>query len=145
MHKYTLMHIFCKHIYIYILCMLVCIHVFMRAYMYTYGPMRVYSYVYICIVKCICRCIYLHIWNLFYTFKFTSGSCVSARMGLSTYICLYIEAFLAFSILYMYTYIMSAHIHTYTYIHTRIQNVHMNARKARLKRWRRSDCAGSPA
>jgi len=24
---------------------------------------------------------------------------------------------------------MSAHIHTYTYIHTRIQNVHMNARK----------------
>ena len=26
---------------------------------------------------------------------------------------------------------MSAHIHTYTYIHTRIQNVHMNARKAR--------------
>jgi len=40
---------------------------------------------------------------------------------------------------------MSAHIHTYTYIHTRIQNVHMNARKTRLKRWRRSDCAGSPA
>jgi len=44
-----------------------------------------------------------------------------------------------------YTYIyMSAHIHTYTYIHTRIQTVHMNARKARLK-WRRgSDCAESP-
>jgi len=40
---------------------------------------------------------------------------------------------------------MCAHIHTYTYIHTRIQNVHMNARKARLKRWRRSDCAESPA
>jgi len=40
---------------------------------------------------------------------------------------------------------MSAHIHTNTYIHTRIQNVHMNARKAPLKRWRRSDCAGSPA
>jgi len=40
---------------------------------------------------------------------------------------------------------MSAHIHTNTYIHTRIQNVHMNARKARLKRRRRSDCARSPA
>jgi len=39
---------------------------------------------------------------------------------------------------------MSAHIHTYTYIHTRIQNVHMNARKARLKLRRGSDCAGSP-
>ena len=37
---------------------------------------------------------------------------------------------------------MSAHIHTYTYIHTRIQNAHMNARKARLKRRRVSDCAG---
>ena len=33
--------------------------------------------------------------------------------------------------MHIYTYIMSAHIHTYTYIHTRIQNVHMNARKAR--------------
>ena len=44
----------------------------------------------------------------------------------------------------IYTYIMSAHIHTYTYIHTRIQNVQMNARKARLQRWRGSDCAGSP-
>ena len=30
------------------------------------------------------------------------------------------------------------------HIHTRIQNVHMNARKARLKRRRGSDCAGSP-
>jgi len=29
---------------------------------------------------------------------------------------------------------MSVHTHTSTYIHTRIQNVHMNARKARLKR-----------
>jgi len=47
--------------------------------------------------------------------------------------------------MHRYTYIMSAHIHTYTYIHTRIQIVHMHARKARLKRWRRSDCAGSPA
>jgi len=46
--------------------------------------------------------------------------------------------------MHIYTYIMSAHIHTNTYIHTRIQNVHMNARKAHLKRWRRSDCAGSP-
>ena len=45
--------------------------------------------------------------------------------------------------MHIYTYIMSAHIHTYTYIHTRIQNVHMNAHKARLKRWRSSDCAGS--
>jgi len=44
---------------------------------------------------------------------------------------------------YVYIY-MSAHIHTYTYIHTRIQNVHMNARKARLKRRRGSDCTGSP-
>jgi len=32
---------------------------------------------------------------------------------------------------------MFTHIHTYTYIHTRIQNVHMNARKTRLKRLRR--------
>ena len=39
---------------------------------------------------------------------------------------------------------MSAHIHTHTYIHTRIQNVHMNARKVRRKRRRGSDCAGSP-
>jgi len=38
---------------------------------------------------------------------------------------------------------MSAHINTYIYIHTRIQNVHMNARKARLKRRRGSDCANS--
>jgi len=38
--------------------------------------------------------------------------------------------------MHIYTYIMSAQIHTYTYIHTRIQNVHMNARKVRLKRWR---------
>jgi len=45
--------------------------------------------------------------------------------------------------IYIYVY-MSAHIHTYTCIHTRIQNVHMNARKARLKRQRNSDCAGSP-
>jgi len=44
----------------------------------------------------------------------------------------------------IYTYIMSAHIHTFTYLHTRIQNVHMNARKARLKQRRGSDCAGSP-
>jgi len=43
-----------------------------------------------------------------------------------------------------YTYIMSAHIHTYTYVHTRIQNVHMNAHKARLKRRHGSDCAESP-
>jgi len=46
--------------------------------------------------------------------------------------------------MHIYTYIMSAHIHTYTYIHTRIQNVHMNAHKARLKRRRGSDFAGSP-
>ena len=45
--------------------------------------------------------------------------------------------------MHVYTYIMSAHIHTYTYIHTRTQNIHMNARKARLKRRRGSDCAGS--
>ena len=31
--------------------------------------------------------------------------------------------------MHTHTYIMSAHIHTYTYIHTRIQNVHTNARK----------------
>jgi len=30
--------------------------------------------------------------------------------------------------------------HTYTHIHTQIQNVQMNARKARLKRRRGSDC-----
>jgi len=46
--------------------------------------------------------------------------------------------------MHIYTYIISAHLHTYTYIHTRTQNVHMNARKARLKRRRGSDCAGSP-
>ena len=45
--------------------------------------------------------------------------------------------------IHIYIY-MSAHIHTYTYIHTHIQNVHMNARKARLRRRRSSDCAGSP-
>ena len=45
--------------------------------------------------------------------------------------------------MHIYTYFMSAHIHTYTYIHTRIQNIHMNARKARLKRRRGSDCAGN--
>jgi len=38
---------------------------------------------------------------------------------------------------------MSAHIHTYTYIHTRIQNVHMNTCKARLKRQRGRYCEGS--
>ena len=37
--------------------------------------------------------------------------------------------------MHMYTYIMSAHVHTYTYIHSRTQNVHMNARRSRLKRW----------
>jgi len=48
--------------------------------------------------------------------------------------------------MHIYIYIfMSAHIHTYTYIHARIQNVHMNARKARLKRRCGSDCAGSPS
>jgi len=46
--------------------------------------------------------------------------------------------------MHIYTYIMSAHIHTHIYLHTRIQNVHMNARKARLKRRCGSDCAGSP-
>ena len=46
--------------------------------------------------------------------------------------------------IYIYIY-MSADIHTYTYIHTRIQNVHMNARKARLKRRCGSDFAGGPA
>jgi len=46
--------------------------------------------------------------------------------------------------MHIYTYIMSAHIHTYIYIHTRTQNVHMNTRKAPLKRQRGSDCAGSP-
>ena len=46
--------------------------------------------------------------------------------------------------MHIYTYIMSTHIHTYTHIHTRIQNVHMNARKARLKWLRGSDCAGNP-
>ena len=40
---------------------------------------------------------------------------------------------------------MSVHIHTYTYIHTRTQNVHMNARKARLKRaLRRQRLRGQP-
>jgi len=46
--------------------------------------------------------------------------------------------------IHVYIYIMSAHIHTYTYIHTRTQNVHMNARKARLKQRRGHDCAASP-
>ena len=45
--------------------------------------------------------------------------------------------------MHIYTNIMSAHIHTCTYIHTRIQNVQMNTRKARLKRRRGSDCANS--
>jgi len=45
----------------------------------------------------------------------------------------------------IYIHISCPHTYTYAYIHTRIQNVHMNARKARLKRRRGSDCAGSPS
>ena len=47
--------------------------------------------------------------------------------------------------MHIYTYIMSAHIHTYTYIHTRIQNVHMNARKARLKTMAPQRLRGKPS
>jgi len=47
-------------------------------------------------------------------------------MCINAYIYIYIHA-----CTHIYIY-MSAHIHTYTYIHTRIQNEHMNARKARL-------------
>ena len=61
---------------------------------------------------------------------------IHVRMCINAYIYIYLH-----TCTYIYMY-MSAHIHTYTYIHTRIQNVHMNARKARLKRRRGSDCAG---
>jgi len=63
---------------------------------------------------------------------------IHIHMCMNAYIYIYIH-----TCTYIYIY-MSAHIHTYTYIHTRIQNVHMNARKTRLKRRRGSDCAGSP-
>jgi len=65
---------------------------------------------------------------------------IHIHMRINTYTYIYIH-----TCTYIYIYIyMSAHIHTYTYIHTRIPNVRMNARKARLKRRRSSDCAGSP-
>ena len=63
---------------------------------------------------------------------------IHIHMCINAYIYIYIH-----TCTYIYIH-MSAHIHTYTCIHTRIQNVHMNARKARLKRRRGSDCAGSP-
>ena len=44
----------------------------------------------------------------------------------------------------IYIHISCPHTYTHTHIHTRIQNVHMNARKARLKRRCGSDWAGSP-
>ena len=65
-------------------------------------------------------CIHIHI-----------HMCINAYIYIYSHTCTY---------MYIYT---SAHIRTYTYIHTRIQNVHMNARKARLTRRRSSDCAGS--
>ena len=74
------------------------------------------------------------------------------RLTIYAQICIHIHIHMCINA-YIYTYIhtctyiyiyMSAHIHTYTYIRTRIQNIHMNARKARLKRRRSSDCAGSP-
>jgi len=63
---------------------------------------------------------------------------IHIHMCINAYIYIYIH-----TCIYIYIY-MSAHIHTYTYTHTRIQNVHMNAHKARLKRRRGSDGAGSP-
>jgi len=71
---------------------------------------------------------------------------IYAQICIHIHIHMYINAYI-YTYIHKCTYIyiyMSAHIHTYTYIHTRIQNVHMNARKARLKRRRNSNCAGSP-
>jgi len=59
-------------------------------------------------------------------------TCINAYIYIYIHTCTYI---------YIY---LSAHIHTYTYTHTRIQNVHKNTRKARLKRRCGSDCVGSP-
>jgi len=62
------------------------------------------------------------------------------RLTIYAQICIHIHIHMCINA-YKYPYIhtctyihiyMSAHIHTYTYIHTRIQTVHMNARKARL-------------
>jgi len=47
-------------------------------------------------------------------------TCINAYIYIYIHTCTYVYIF------------MSAHIHTYTYINTRIRNVHMNARKARL-------------
>ena len=67
-------------------------------------------------------------------------------------ICIHIHIHMCINA-YIYTYIHTCtyiyiytcpHTYTHTHIHTRIQNVHMNARKARLKRRRGSDCVGSP-
>jgi len=63
---------------------------------------------------------------------------IHIHMCINAYIDIYIH-----TCTYLYIY-MSAHIHTYAYIHKHIQNVHMNTRKARLKRRRGSDCAESP-
>jgi len=82
-------------------------------------------------------------WCCFYYFLRNSlvallEALFALHLCINAYIYIYIH-----TCTYIYIY-MSAHIHTYTYIHTRIQNVHMNARKARLKRRRGSDCARSP-
>ena len=63
---------------------------------------------------------------------------IRTHMCINAYIYIHIH-----TCTHIYIY-MSAHIHTNTYIHTCKQNVHINARKARLKQRRSSDCAGGP-
>ena len=69
-------------------------------------------------------CIHIHI-----------RTCINTQMYRYIHTCIYIH------ISCPHTYTLT---HIYIYIHRRIQNVHMNALKTRLKRRRGSDCVGNP-
>jgi len=108
-----------------------------RTYIHTHTHMHTHSYAHEHTCACITpstRCS---------TDTETHNLCTNMHTHTHTRVCntyIYIYIYTC-TCIYIY---MSAHIHTYTYIHTRIQNVHMSARKARLKRRRGSDCVGSP-